>query len=72
MAHEDVERVSALIKRVAVNRTVLMVEHNLNVVSTLSDRITVLARGTVIAEGDYDTVARDPRVVEAYLGSGHA
>jgi branched-chain amino acid transport system ATP-binding protein len=72
MAHEDVERVAALIKRVAANRTVLMVEHNLNVVSTLSDHITVLARGEVIAEGDYATVSRDPRVIEAYLGSVHA
>jgi branched-chain amino acid transport system ATP-binding protein len=72
MAHEDVERVTALIKRVAANRTVLMVEHNLSVVSTLSNWITVLARGEIIAEGEYETVARDPRVVEAYLGAGHA
>ena len=50
----------------------LMVEHNLSVVSKLSDRITVLARGEVLAEGDYDTVSRHPAVVEAYLGSGHA
>jgi branched-chain amino acid transport system ATP-binding protein len=72
MAHEDVERISALIKRVAANRTVLMVEHNLSVVENLSDTITVLARGEVLAEGDYRTVARSPEVIEAYLGSGHA
>ena len=60
MAHEDVERITALIKRVAANRTVLMVEHNLSVVSTLSDRITVLARGEVLAEGDYATVSTQP------------
>ncbi len=72
MAHEDVERISALIKRVAANRTVLMVEHNLSVVENLSDRITVLARGEVLAEGDYQTVARSPDVIQAYMGSGHA
>jgi len=72
MTHADVERISALIRRVAVNRTVLMVEHNLAVVSSLSDRITVLQRGEILAEGDYDTVSKDPNVVEAYLGKGHA
>ena len=72
MTHEDVERITALIRRVAANRTVLMVEHNLSVVSTLSDRITVLARGEILAEGDYATVSRHPDVVQAYLGAGHA
>jgi len=72
MTHEDVERIAALIKRVAVDRTVLMVEHNLSVVSTLSDHITVLARGEVLAEGDYAHVSKHPRVVEAYLGTAHA
>ena len=72
MTHADVERISALVKRVAANRTVLMVEHNLSVVSTLSDRITVLQRGEILAEGDYNTVSKDARVVEAYLGAGHA
>jgi len=72
MAHEDVERIAALIKRVAANRTVLMVEHNLSVVATLSDHITVLARGEVLAEGDYATVSKHPEVVQAYLGAGHA
>ena len=72
MTHADVERISALVKRVAANRTVLMVEHNLSVVSNLSDRITVLQRGEILAEGDYNTVSKDPRVVEAYLGAGHA
>ena len=70
MTHADVERISALIKHVAANRTVLMVEHNLSVVSNLSDRITVLQRGEILAEGDYDTVSRNPGVVEAYLGKG--
>jgi branched-chain amino acid transport system ATP-binding protein len=72
MTHEDVERIAALIKRVAHNRTVLMVEHNLSVVANLSNHITVLARGEIIAEGDYDTVSSDPLVVQAYLGSDHA
>jgi len=72
MTHEDVERIAALIKRVAADRTVLMVEHNLSVVSTLSDHITVLARGEVLAEGDYAHVSKHPDVVEAYLGTAHA
>jgi branched-chain amino acid transport system ATP-binding protein len=70
MTHADVERITALIKRVSANRTVLMVEHNLSVVSTLSDTITVLQRGEVLAEGDYAAVSSNPQVVEAYLGHG--
>jgi len=72
MTHEDVDRITALIRRVAADRTVLMVEHNLSVVETLSNTITVLARGEVLAEGDYASVSRNPEVVEAYMGSGHA
>jgi branched-chain amino acid transport system ATP-binding protein len=72
MAHEDVDRISALIRQVAVDRTILMVEHNLRVVENLSDTITVLSRGEILAEGDYAAVSRNPQVVEAYLGSGHA
>jgi branched-chain amino acid transport system ATP-binding protein len=72
MTHADVERITALVKRVAQDRTVLMVEHNLSVVSTLSDHITVLARGEVLAEGDYAAVSKHPKVMEAYLGSAHA
>jgi len=71
MTHEDVDRIAALIKQVARNRTVLMVEHNLSVVEHLSDTITVLARGEILAEGDYATVSRNPDVVTAYLGAGH-
>ena len=71
MGHEDIDRIAGLIKRVAKNRTVLMVEHNLGVVATISDRITVLTRGRVLAEGDYKTVAADPAVREAYMGTGH-
>jgi branched-chain amino acid transport system ATP-binding protein len=71
MAHEDVERTTALVKRVAQNRTVLMVEHNLSVVANLCSTITVLQRGEILAEGDYDTVSKNPAVVEAYLGAGH-
>jgi branched-chain amino acid transport system ATP-binding protein len=69
MGAEDVDRIVELIRRVARGRTVLMVEHNLSVVSRLCDRITVLARGAVLAEGDYATVSADPRVKEAYMGS---
>jgi len=71
MAHEDVGRISSLIKKVAANRTVLMVEHNLSVVENLSDTITVLSRGEVLAEGDYQSVSRNPDVVQAYLGTAH-
>lgn len=69
MGHEDVEMVIGLVRRAAVGRTVLMVEHNLNVVSQLCDRITVLARGAILAEGDYASVSANPQVREAYLGS---
>lgn len=72
MGHEDVDRTAALIKRVAATRTVLMVEHNLSIVSSLSDHITVLARGEVLAEGNYETVSNNPQVREAYMGSSHA
>jgi len=72
MGHEDIDRIAALIKSVAANRTVLMVEHNLSVVSNLSHRITVLTRGRVLAEGDYETVSNNPDVREAYMGTGHA
>ncbi len=60
MGHDDISRISALIKSVAATRTVLMVEHNLSVVADLCDRITVLTRGQVLAEGDYQTVSADP------------
>jgi branched-chain amino acid transport system ATP-binding protein len=72
MAHEDVARISALIKRVSANRTVLMVEHNLSVVENLSDIITVLSRGEIIAEGDYAAVSGNPDVIQAYMGSSDA
>lgn len=68
LGHEDVERIAELIRRVSANRTILMVEHNLSVVASLSNTITVLAAGRVLAEGDYSTVSRDERVIEAYIG----
>jgi branched-chain amino acid transport system ATP-binding protein len=69
MGHEDIGRIEDLIAEVAASRTVLLVEHNLSVVSRLADRITVLARGEVIAEGSYAEVSCDPAVREAYLGA---
>ncbi|MBS0373555.1 MAG: ABC transporter ATP-binding protein [Proteobacteria bacterium] len=69
MGHEDVDRVAALIQLAARERTVLMVEHNMNVVARIADTITVLQRGLVIASGPYAQVARDPQVVEAYMGA---
>ena len=71
MGHEDIEKVVELIRRVSSNRTVLMVEHNLNVVANLSDTITVLTRGQILAEGDYATVSANKDVQQAYMGSGH-
>lgn len=68
MGTEDVSRTADLIRRVAEGRTVLMVEHNLGVVAELCDRITVLARGEILVEGDYATVSKDPRVIESYIG----
>ena len=72
LGHEDIGRISALIREAARDRTVLMVEHNLSVVADLSHTITVLTRGRILAEGDYAAVANNPEVVEAYLGTGHA
>ncbi|MBE7417309.1 MAG: ABC transporter ATP-binding protein [Ideonella sp.] len=72
MGHEDVALVTQLIKKVAANRTVLMVEHNMNVVASIADVITVLARGAVIAEGPYEQVSKNPQVLEAYMGSDAA
>ena len=71
MGHEDIGRIVELIRRIARDRTVLMVEHNLNVVADLCDWVTVLARGEILAEGPYKTVSADPRVREAYMGSEH-
>ena len=72
MGAEDVGRITALVRRVAASRTILMVEHNLKVVATLADRITVLQRGSILAEGSYDEVSNNPQVLEAYMGCGHA
>ena len=71
MGHEDVNRVTELIRKVAQGRTVLMVEHNMSVVSGISDRITVLQRGAILAEGPYAEVSENPEVKEAYMGTGH-
>src|SRR5690606_36747403 len=67
--HEDVDRVTQLIKKVSEGRTIVMVEHNMNVVSCIADTITVLSRGAVLAEGPYQEVSRNPAVVEAYMGT---
>ena len=69
MGHEDVGRVTELIKKVSAGRTILMVEHNMNVVSSIADRITVLQRGSIIADGPYDQVSKNPLVMEAYMGT---
>jgi branched-chain amino acid transport system ATP-binding protein len=69
MGHEDVHRVTALIKKLASGRTILWVEHNLQVVSGICDRIWVLQRGAVLAEGSYAEVSKNPQVIEAYMGT---
>jgi branched-chain amino acid transport system ATP-binding protein len=69
LGHEDVDRVTDLIKHAAIGRTVVMVEHNMKMVAKVADRISVLRRGEVIAEGSYEEVSRDPQVIESYLGS---
>ncbi len=69
MGAEDVGTITDLIKKVGEERTILMVEHNLNVVSTLADTITVLQRGAVLAEGNYDEVSNNPEVMSAYMGT---
>src|SRR5262245_6432690 len=72
MANEDVERITELIRTVASGRTVLMVEHNMSVVSGISDTITVLQRGAILAEGPYAEISVNPQVKEAYMGTAHA
>ena len=72
MGHEDVHRVTELIKKVAAGRTILMVEHNMNVVSGICDKISVLQRGAMLAEGSYAEVSNNPQVMEAYMGTTSA
>jgi branched-chain amino acid transport system ATP-binding protein len=72
MGHEDVDRVTTLIRQAAADRTVLMVEHNMHVVARIADTITVLQRGQIIASGSYAEVSRNPQVMEAYMGSSAA
>ncbi|MBV6274262.1 ABC transporter ATP-binding protein [Alcaligenaceae bacterium CGII-47] len=72
MGHEDVDRVTALIKKVSADRTILLVEHNMNVVASIADTITVLQRGSILAEGSYQEIARNPKVMQAYMGTADA
>src|SRR5690606_28393810 len=70
MGQEDVGTVSNIIRSVARDRAVLMVEHNLTVVADLCDWITVLQRGEILAAGDYQAGSQDGRVQVACLGAG--
>jgi len=69
MGHEDVHRVTELIRKVAAGRTILMVEHNMNVIADICDKISVLQRGALLAEGTYQEVSQNPQVMEAYMGT---
>ena len=69
MGHEDVDSVTQLIKKVSAGRTILMVEHNMKVIASIADRITVLQRGALLAEGSYEEVSSNPQVMEAYMGT---
>ncbi|MET3130226.1 branched-chain amino acid transport system ATP-binding protein [Oxalobacteraceae bacterium GrIS 1.11] len=69
MGHEDVHRVTELIKKVSAGRTILMVEHNMSVVSGICDKISVLQRGAMLAEGSYAEVSGNRQVMEAYMGT---
>src|SRR6202012_982944 len=69
MGIEDVDRIRQLIKKVSASRTILMVEHNMSVVSSIADTITVLQRGALLAEGPYAEVSKNPQVIEAYMGT---
>jgi branched-chain amino acid transport system ATP-binding protein len=72
MGVEDVDRTVDLVRRVARGRTVVLVEHNMSVVATLADVVTVLQQGRVLVEGPYHEVRHDPRVITAYLGEADA
>jgi branched-chain amino acid transport system ATP-binding protein len=72
MGLEDVDRIRQLIKKVSAGRTILMVEHNMSVVGSIADTITVLARGATLAEGPYAEVSKNPAVIEAYMGTANA
>jgi branched-chain amino acid transport system ATP-binding protein len=72
LSREDIVRISGLIRQLSADRTILMVEHNIAVVADLSDVITVLTRGEILAEGTYEHVSQIPAVQEAYMGTGHA
>ncbi len=68
MGLEDVDRTIELVRRISTGRTVVFVDHNMHVVGSLADQVTVLQQGEVLAEGSYDEVRRDERVIAAYLG----
>jgi branched-chain amino acid transport system ATP-binding protein len=72
MGLEDVDRTIALVKQVARGRTIVFVDHNMHVVGSLADRVTVLQQGQILAEGSYEHVRMDDKVITAYLGQAHA
>ena len=72
MGLEDVDRTIELVRKVSSGRTVVFVDHNMHVVGSLADTVTVLQAGQVLAEGTYAQVRDDERVVTAYLGQAHA
>jgi branched-chain amino acid transport system ATP-binding protein len=71
MGLEDVDRTITLVKELAKGRTVVFVDHNMHVVGSLSDQVTVLQQGQILAQGSYEEVRMDEKVITAYLGQAH-
>ena len=70
LAEVEIEGFNTLIRRLAGDTTILLIEHNMNVVMALADRITVLETGRVLAQGTPDEIRANQAVQDAYLGSG--
>ena len=72
MTVEEREKTTDILKRAAKTRAVVVVEHDMEFVRRLDCKVTVLHEGSVLAEGSLDHVTSNPKVIEVYLGRGHA